>query len=70
MLWSAPNNVWLEVVGSPNGSLCPNCFHLLYMRGRDGKSTTRDGCHLFWECAVGGFPSARQSSAVSNQCGD
>src|SRR5262245_16285823 len=25
-IWSADNELWNEVVGSPNGILCPSCF--------------------------------------------
>lgn len=34
--WFAPSDVWNEVMGSPDGIVCPNCFVLLArMRGID-----------------------------------
>lgn len=30
--WVAPNDLWNQVVGSPNGILCPSCFIKLAKR--------------------------------------
>lgn len=27
--WSADNDLWNKVIGSPNGILCPTCFFIL-----------------------------------------